>query len=344
MKLMLLKILVSLMVFSFTLSPVSADSGDLYSGAARVEDQSALEQRKAMPVALEQVMRKLTGLREFDEFPELEQVLKNARSMVVTYYYRNKKITLPDGNKQDELWLLAEFSQPAVDKVLQALELPLWKPERAPLAIWLVVDDGSSRRIMPIELQYAWEGLGELADSRGMPISWPPADAEGNYAVDSQLLWGGYTEELAESGPVDALVIAARREGPEWNIRMNLDFGGQRWSWRNQDYDIQTALEEGMHMAINEVAAANSIAASDQGQSLFLMSVIGLANADDYVRCLAYLQGLSLVDHVMVEKAGPGRVKFGLTLNALPDYLLTTLESGNVLAATESESEFLLLP
>ena len=197
---------------------------------------------------------------------------------------------------------------------------------------------------MPIELEYTWEGLEELAHSRGMPVTWPQADAEGNYSVDPQLLWGGYTEELADSGPVDALVIAARREGPEWNGRMNLDFGGQRWSWRNRDNDIQAALEEGVHMSINEIALANSIAASDQGQQLFQMTVAGLATADDYVRCLSYLQGLSLVDHVKVEKAGSGRVKFGLTLNAPPDYLLSTLESGEVLVATDSESEFLLEP
>ncbi len=242
------------------------------------------------------------------------------------------------------MWLLAEFSQPAVNELLQALELPLWKPERAPLTIWLVVDDGFSRRIMPIELEYTWVGLEELAHSRGMPIHWPQGDTEGNYSVEPQLLWGGYTEELADSGPVDALVIAARREGPEWNVRMNLDFDGQRWSWRNRDIDIQKALEEGMHMTINEIASANSIAASDQGQRLFQMSVAGLATADDYIRCLSYLQSLSLVEQVKVEKAGPGRVNFGLTLNAPPDYLLSTLEAGNVLVAADMESEFLLVP
>ncbi len=91
MKLLLLKIIISLLAILVTVSPLSAEPGDLYSGAARVEDQSVSEQRRAMPLALNQVLQKLTGLRQFDEFPELQQALKSARSMVVTFYYRNKK-------------------------------------------------------------------------------------------------------------------------------------------------------------------------------------------------------------------------------------------------------------
>jgi len=327
-----------------SLNPLRAAQSDLYSGAVPVTDQSPGEQSRAMPLSLAQVLGKLTGLRDFSGFPDLDEALQDARTMAITFYYRQKQVTLPDGNLGEELRLVVNFSRPAVDNLIQAMQLPIWKPERRPLTIWLVIDDGLSRRIMPIEFEYAWERLNSVADIRGMPVLWPQPDAEGNYPVDPQLLWGGYTEDLVESGPADALILAARREGPEWSVRMNLDYMDERLSWRIRATEIQDALVDGMNMAIDEIAQSNSIAVSDQGRSNFEITITGLAAADDYVRCLTYLQHLSLVDHVQVTRAGPGWARFILTLNAVPDYLLRSLATDGILAASENEGEYSLLP
>ena len=325
-------------------SALQADTPNLYLGSVPVSDQSVGEQSRAMPLALAQVLQKLTGLRNFEQFPEVEPAVQDARSLAITFYYRNKELTLPDGAKGEELRLLAEFSRPAVDALVQSLGLPIWKPERRPLTVWFVVDDGIDRRILPIEFEYAWERMIDVSEARGMPVLRPQPDAEGNYPVDLQLLWGGYTEDLAATGPVDALLIAARREGPEWNVRMNMEYMGKMWSWRVRDIDIQDSLEEGMHRAIDDIAAMNSIVAADQGHWSFGITVTGLRTANDYDRCLSYLQGVSLVDHVRVTSAGPAQVHFDLNLNALPDYFVRALASDGVLAESTAEGEYLLLP
>ncbi len=341
MKILLAAILLTVLM---PLQSLHAAPLNLYLGAVLVADQSPGEQARAMPLALAQVLQKLSGLRDFDEFPGLEPALQDARSLAITFYYRHQDITLPDGGKGEELRLLADFSPPAVDSLMQSLQLPKWKPERRPLTIWPLVDDGVSRSIMPIEFEYAWERMVDVADARGMPVIRPQPDAEGVYPVDAQLLWGGYTDDLVALGPVDALIVAARREGPEWNVRMNLDYMGKTWSWRNRDIDLQNALTQGMHQAIDEIAAVDSIAAADQGKWSFEMTVSGLATAGDYARCLSYLQGLSLIDHVRVSSAGPGKVHFVLSLNALPDYLVRALAADSILAASASEGEYILLP
>ena len=333
-----------LLAAALSMPNVRAASPGLYAGEAPVQDQSGPEQRRAMPVALGQVVQKLTGLSEFSEFPEVEPSLQNARSMAVTFYYRNRQITLPDGEQDEALYLVVEFSKPAVDSLIQSLELPIWEPERRPLTVWLLVDDGASRRIMPIELEYAWEAIAEVARGRGLPIIRPEPDEDGNYAIDAQLLWGGYTDELTTEGPVDSLVIAARREGPEWNVRMNLEYTNELLSWRNRHVDIVVALQEGMNHAIDEIAAFNSIAASDQGQENYEITVIGISSAARYARCLDYLNNLSLVDHVKVESATAGMVRFQLTLNAVPDYFLRSLETDGVLSATGTLDEYALQP
>ena len=324
-------------------SCLAAETG-LYTGEVAVADQSSAARSRAMPLALEQVLQKLSGVRDLEAFPEVEAALQSAPSMAITFYYQNRRKTLPDGSKAAELRLLVNFSKPAVDGLLQSLQLPLWKPERRPLTVWLIVDDGQSRRILPIEFEYAWEDIESVASARGLALSRPQADPDGNYAVDEQLLWGGYTEELVETGPVDALVMAALREGPEWNVRMNLAHSGKVWTWRARNVDIQAALTEGMQTAIDEIAAVNSIAAADQGRGHIEISIGGVLNSRDYIRLLEYLQGLSLVEDIEVLSAAPGTVTFGLTLNALPDYLQRTLESDGFLAVTPVAGEYNLLP
>lgn len=344
MRKLLLPILVTTCaVFAHMESLLASDSG-LYTGEAAVADQSASEQKRAMPRALLQVLQKVSGLRDFAAYPDVQPSVQNASALAVTFYYSDKELALPDGTVSKQPYLVVEFSGAAVTGLAKSLQLPIWKPERRPLTVWFVVDDGSSRTIMPLAMEYAWEGVAAVASARGMPLIRPKPDESGVYAVDPQLLWGGYTEELVESGPADALVIAARREGPDWNIRMNLDYMEQRRTWRNRNPDIQIALAEGMNMAIDEIVALNSIAAADQGQQTMEISVTGLAVASDYARCLSYLQKLSLVERVEVRSAAPGRVRFFLTLNALPEYLFSALQNDGVLATTKNDGEYSLLP
>jgi len=336
-------IFICLFVLLVPVSRLEAAPLNLYSGAVPVPDQSPEERSRAMPAALAQVVQKLTGLRDFSEFPDLEPALQEARSMAITFYYVQAQTTQSDGSPAEELRLVAAFSQPAVDGMIQAMQLPIWKRERRPLTIWLLIDDGLSRQILPIEFEYTWERLAHVAEVRGMPVLRPQPDLDGNYPVDPQLLWGGYTEDLVASGPADALVFAARREGPEWNVRVNLDYMELKLSWRNRAIDIQDALAEGLDTAIDQISAANSIAAADQGQWRFEITVSGLAAAGDYVRCLSYLQGLSLVDHVRVASADPGRVRFVLSLNAVPDYLVQTLAADRFLEESANEGEYSLV-
>jgi len=344
MRILNLIILSLLLLAVLPSTPARAAGVDLYSGEAQVEDQSAQEQQRAMPLALQQVMQKLTGLNNFEEYPELAPALKNARSLAITFYYRNRQFTLPDGEQDEELYLVAEFSKPAVDELAQNLKLPRWEPDRRPLTVWLLVDDGLSRRIMPIELEYAWESIAATAQARGLPLLRPVPDEEGQYPVDAQLLWGGYTDELTSGGPADALVIAARREGPEWNVRMNLDYMGEIQTWRNRNIDILLALQEGINTAIDEIVALNSIAASDQGMEVYEMTVTGIHSSARYAQCLAYLNGLSVVERVKVFSAAAGKVQFLISLNALPDYFLRAVEADGVLSNTDLPDEFAMQP
>lgn len=306
-----------------------------------------------MRAALQQVLGKLTGLSQFDDYPGVSSALLSASKMVLAFYYENRPLTLPDGTKTEELLLVANFAPLAVNRLRNELQLPRWKPERQPLTIWPIVDDGLERHIMPIELEYAWMGMADLANDRGMPLRWPEADENGEYAVDVQLLWGGYTEELIDGqletaepadASVDTLIVAAMHDGPEWNVRMTLDYEGLLWSERFRGIDLEAVLDQGLNRVIDQIAVASSIAAIDMGASQAEITVTQLNNAGEYARCLTYLQGLSVVENVMVKSASAGRVRFLLALNAAPEYLQQYLSSGKTLVPSGVEGEYRLQP
>ena len=96
------------------------------------------------------------------------------------------------------------------------------------------------------------------------------------------------------------------------------------------------ALAEGVHKMTDEIAAINTIAASDQGQSTLEVTIGELNSAEDYVGCLAYLQNLSLITNVEILGAEPGRVHFRLQLNASSEHLDEAFNRGSVLIPVRS--------
>ena len=321
---------------------IEAAEIDIYTGEAVVASKQAGDRRRALPLALANVLQKLSGLRSFEDYPQVKPALGVASSILVSFYYRNIETVFADGSEGDELRLVAKFSENSVDELVRTLQLPLWQTERDPTDIWVVVDNGLDRRIMPVEFAYTWEAMAEVAASRGLPVNWPEADEEGRYLIDAQLLWGGYTEDLGIGHGASAMIVAARREGLEWSVRSNLTYGKENWTWRIQDINLQAALTQSMQEAIDLVAAANSIAASDLGTQVHELTVAGLEDADDYWRCVSYLQQLSVVNQVSVVSAQPGNVTFRLELNALPQYLEETLLGGRFLEFDKEELTYFL--
>jgi hypothetical protein len=327
------------------LSPVAARAAqiDIYSGEAAVADKSAAESKRALPQALQHVLVKMSGLRNFDEYPQVEPALAIAPEILISFHYRTVEVPAADGSTNEQLRLVGRFAANKVDELARTLQLPLWPAMRTPTQIWVVVDDGLDRRIMPLEFEYARRAMDDAAWWRGLPVSWPMADEQGEYEVDPQLLWGGYTEDLAIDTDSAAMIVAARREGPQWSVRSNLTYGGQSWNWRLQNIDLQAALTENVQQAADLVASANTIAATDLGTSVYDLTVTGLRGAADYARCLEYLQQLEIVDQVAVLSARPATVAFRLELSALPRYLEDTLLDGAVLGFDEARKEYILI-
>jgi hypothetical protein len=332
-----------LILIALHVSVVEAVAGpDLYSGEVAVPSQAEEDRNHAVPDALIQVLQKLSGRRDLPLTAELDEALGNANRMLLSYRYTNFDRIGPDGIVNEELRLIASFMQPEVDRLVQQIGLPRWQQERPAVQLWVVVDDGQSRELKPVELEYAWQSMQDIAMLRGLPVSWPELDEEEVQLIDMRLVWGGFTDYLVERGaPGDGVaIVAARREGPQWSLRWNIVSGKQKLSWSNSDRELLFALAQGIHWMADRIAEANTIAATEQGSRMVEVAIGGLNSADDYVACLDYLQNLSLVTAVSVLAAEPGQVRFRLEINAPSNYLSATLRRGTVLLPARAGSKY----
>ena len=306
--------------------------------ASQAED----DRNEAIPEALIQVLQKLSGQREIPISPSLDEALENADRMLRSFGYRNAERAGPDGSITQELRLVAGFMQSEIDRIVQQSGLPRWRQERPPVQLWVILDDGRGRQIKPVEYEYAWGAMEDVAAMRGLPVIWPELDEEEAQLIDMSLVWGGFTDYLVERGaPGDGVAtVAARREGPQWTVRWNLAAGGRHWSWRNADHELMFALVDGIHQMADQLAAANAIVASEQAQWTVDVTVGELLSGSDYTRCLEYLEDLSLVTAVDILAAEPGLVHFRLQLNASPEYLSEAFKRGSVLLPARSGSNY----
>ncbi len=340
------KLLLTFITLNLSVAEAIADV-HLYSGEVVVATQGEADRSEAIPEALIQVLQKLSGQREMPFSPALGEALDNADRLLRSFRYKNVERASPDGAVTLELRLVAQFMQSEVDKIVQQIGLPRWQQERPAVQIWVVIDNGRERELKPFEFGYAWQSMEDIAAMRGLPVSWPELDDEEAQLVDMRLVWGGFTDYLVERGaPADGLVIiAARREGPKWALRWNLLSTGQSWSWRNSDQELMFALAQGIHQMTDQIAAGNTISASEQGPWTVDVTIAELNRAEDYATCLEYLKNLSLVTAVEILGADPGRVHFRLQLNASSEYLSEAFNRGSVLlpsrAGKEYEYEFL---
>ena len=327
-------------------SPTAAADAEQYACWVEVAGQGDAERRQATPDAQRHVLSKLSGERELPPGPALDAALAGASSMVLAFGYREDLVTQPDGTEVPRLQLVVNFAPSAVDEVARSLGLRRWRVEREPVVLWVVVDDRTSRALMPVAYQYELDGMLEVAETRGLPVEWPGLSRELMEQVDVQLLWGGYTEQLvgAGSNTRGVAIVAARREGNEWNVRWTYADRSTSTSWRTRAPELGRALDEGVHQLTNLVASINAISPAGQGAFRAELVLADLRGSDDYARSLEYLGRLSLVDGVDVLGVGPGGVRLALQLNAAPSYLESVLRQDGVLEPGDEPGLYRLVP
>jgi hypothetical protein len=315
-----------------------AQVADLYSGSAPVAGQDEAERTRAIGPALVSALIRASGDPTLAGDPRLPDVLAQAPAWLQNFGYRQETQTVAGAAPVVRDYLQARFDPAGVESALDALGRTVWR-ERPRTLLWLVIDDGSTRRIASAAQVAALGALTRVATERGIEIVLPQMDAEDVARIDPDTLWGGPSSAglagASRYGAPVALIVRLAREGSGWSARFTLVDGGRPDDWSADFPDAGAALAAAAGGLADRLAQRYAMAAAERVVADYTVAIAGVASAEDYARVMAYLAGLSVVSAFQPVAAEGSTLTLAATLTVTPARLRQVLSLGGVLAFDE---------
>ncbi|HEY2346932.1 MAG TPA: DUF2066 domain-containing protein [Xanthomonadaceae bacterium] len=310
-----------------------ADDASLYEGSVPVNNQSEGEKAGAVQRALLQVIVKLTGQRSAAALSQVRGLLGSAGKMVVDSRFSAESETI-NGAPIYRQHLIVHFDRNAVDALVAGSGLPTWPAPRAPVVLWLVIDDGHGARLVGSAHTSVVKSLTDRGNDRGLGFVLPAATP-----VESQiaLLASGV-------GPSQAVVIPSAAYGPSqligrltrttagWNAKwVVLDGGVEVGRWDETNPDARLAMANAADNAADALARkyAKVVAAGPAGS--FTIEIDGVHGSEDYVRAMGYLEGIGIVRKIVLLGAHDDRLRMQLELGTGMEGFRSVIAVGQVL-------------
>lgn len=327
----------SALVLAFSLFALAgaawADDGGLYEGSVLVNN--ATDRGGATQRALLQVIVKLTGQRNAASLPQVRGLLGNAGRLALDSHTTTDSETY-NGAPVYRQHLVVRFDRAAVDGLIAGAGLPTWPAPRAPVALWLVIDDGHGPRLVGSAYKNAAKSLTDAGNDRGVTFVLPngtPLEAQ------VALLASGI-------GPAQAVVLPSAAYGPSqligrltrtaagWRAQwILLDGGVELARWGQTNPDARMAMADGAEAAADALAKKYAKVVSAGPPGTFALQIDGIHNGDDYVRAMGYLQGIGIVRKIVLVGATDDGLKLQLDLATGMEGFRNVVGVGQVLEA-----------
>ena len=264
------------------------------------QDRRPRTEEDYLRLAMGELLTRVTGQLDAAANPALEDLVRDAGRYVVQR-----------GNPDRENLLLV-FDGRGLQEALTRRNQPVWGEERPLTLLWVAIDGGfGERRILASDPSFAArsgeleavvnelrEQLRAVAAQRGLPITLPLMDLEDMGALDFTDVWGGFGERVSR---------ASERYAPDavLSARVRLDERGvttARWTLlRGTDQvflpgdSVRSGLDGAADLYAREFSGIGGAVSAR-------ITVVGVETLDDYGRVMSYLERLSVLDSVQMER------------------------------------------
>jgi len=295
----------------------------LYQARVQVPDQSSQAREDALGTALGRVLTRLSG----SSAQGLSATVSNIDAYVQQYQYET--------DSSGQLELVADFSPPAVKRLLRNNGQLVWGDERPATLVWLAVQDNGQRRIVSRSSQGSFvQALRKQAHRQGLPMALPLMDQQDHQSVAFADIWGGFFGQVMQASKryhANAVLIGRLSHASSgWRGRWTLIQGGNRDSWQTDGADaaanLKSATDRLAELYINRYASRGQ-----NGGQTAAMTVSGVQGLDGYARVLNYLRGLSAVSGVTVLGVQGDRLLLSLALTSGANHLQQIIGLGRTL-------------
>jgi hypothetical protein len=311
-----------------------------YRAELTLSSQNPAERRGATLRALGQVLVRLTGNPGAAANPTVRRAGGNLDALVAESAVRQEQTTV-NGMPVYRSVLSVSFDPDNVDALIAAAGLKYWSSTRPKPILWLAIDDGRGPRLVTGQQTKVVKPLADRGLERGMRFLLPAGTSVEQAAVAS--IWALNARALATLTARyrnDAqLVGKVYRKAPGWAADWVLSQGGAelaRWSFA--DADPRRVIASGVDEGADAIARRDAVALDTGAAGPQVFEVSGVATQADYVRLVAYLQGMAMVRRVDVIEARPGELRLRVDLAVGLRAFLPIVAGGEVLEAGATEA------
>ena len=311
-------IFISVSLVTFNALAIEVDN--LYTGKILVTDKKLKTRVKAHRWAIEQVLAKVTGNREV---LDNSTVQREVRLRTSNYIKSFTFIT----DEQDRTFLVDEFDQVKIDKLLRSVGASIWGQRRPQTLIWLVVEEGIQRNIVHHEpYPQLSEMILQSCDDRGVPVVLPSkADLESS-SIYSSDIWAKFDRvvfKATEPFGVENYVMARMRfvksdethPTPGWQLDFQL-MAENQVLLKQQVQGEQFEVIRSMSNAIGDYFASQYAIKSEQlGTDEIYLTIAGIEHLVALVKAENYLKSLPPVSAVEMLELYHQTASFKLSLS-----------------------------
>lgn len=332
-------------VLLWAASGAAAPVEHLFQVEVPVADHGAGERANALPVALTDVLVRLTGEGDIAQNPAAAKLVKNAGHFVQQYRYRREPP--PDvGPQASALWLWVRFDARGVERAVRQAGLPLWGQERPLTLLWLAVQNGDQRYLVASDAHdKIRRAVQRDARRRGVPVLFPLLDLEDQARVQFPDVWGGFVNVVQGASQRyharDLLVGRLNHNlGGSWTARWTMELDGDEINWVANDVSMDAALASGINGAADRLAAKLAVQPGAGGTTQLTLTVENVQSLADYARVSKYLASLAPpVQQVGVSRVDGSKATFALELDGAPGTLDQALALGSVLQPVSGSAD-----
>lgn len=324
-------------LFGVAVSP-AVPAAELYTGSVTVANQGAGERARALPLALRQVLVKVSGDARIAADPSVADELGQAGAIMLQTTYRQDVLTGATGVQSIATTLLAQFDRSGVDAILRKAGRPIWTSERPGVLAWLVIESGAARQVATAAQSAALGALFRQAEQRGFDIVLPTWDYQDQGRAPIESLWLGQMSALraasARYGTRAAVLARLRRTADGWNSRytlIDLQRPGNSEEWLAIHPSSSAALADAVDGSADRLAARFATSPEDLQSGSYDARVAGVRSGGDYGRIVSYLKSLHVVHAAETMGAEGDRLLLKLDLRVTPRRFASMLEDDGVL-------------
>ena len=317
----------------------------LYEARVPVTDQSASARSAALQQAFATVLVKVTGARSVPA--PLSATLGDAAHFVQQTRYEqvpadpNAPATAP---QTPSLALWVKFDSKAVNDAVAAAHAPVWGAERPRTLVWLALQDSPGGRLLPAtDNSFLMQALQTAAQQRGIVLLFPQMDAVDHAALGvpdvSAFAVDRIRQASARYHPDAVLVGSITPFGTgQYAAHWQLMSGTDQQNWETPPGDEVVTAVDGVQVSADRYASRYAIAAGAGELAGVPLTVQGVTSLEIYAKVLGYLNGLTPVRAVHVQRMVQGSAYFTVDAHGTLDGLQSALVLGGLLTPADSNT------